>query len=135
MVCDKYLQFNSQKIKHCKKLQKFCTFLLQFFLQSQKLVIAKFGSHMFVGTCIVISFSFCQLCFQVQQSGFHQIVSNRVVIRVRRKWKCSDSSNSDSVALVTPLTTPIFDFHKVISTLTTPLMIPTLTLWLVKTSL
>ena len=64
-----------------------------------------------------------------------KIVSNRVVIRVRRKWKCSDSSNSDSVALVTPLTTPIFYFHKVISTLTTPLMIPTLTLWLVKTSL
>ena len=27
------------------------------------------------------------------------------------KWKRSDSSDSDYVALMTPLTTPIFDFH------------------------
>ena len=31
--------------------------------------------------------------------------------RSRKKWKRSDSSDSDSVALMTPLTTPIFDFH------------------------
>ena len=31
------------------------------------------------------------------------------------------SSDSDSVALITPLTTPIFDFHWVISPLSTPL--------------
>ena len=29
----------------------------------------------------------------------------------RKKWKRSDSSGSDSVALMTPLTIPIFDFH------------------------
>ena len=38
-------------------------------------------------------------------------VSDGVVSGVGRKWKRSDSSDSDSVALVTPLTTPIFDFH------------------------
>ena len=36
---------------------------------------------------------------------------------------------------MTLLTTPIFYFHKVISALTTPLTIPTLTLLLLKTSL
>ena len=36
---------------------------------------------------------------------------------------------------MTPLTTPIFDFHNVISALTTPLTIPTPTPSLVKTSL
>ena len=38
-------------------------------------------------------------------------VSNRVVSGVGRKWKLSDSSDSNSVTLMTPLTTPIFDFH------------------------
>ena len=33
---------------------------------------------------------------------------------------CSDSSDSDSVAIIIPLTTPNIDFHKVISALTTP---------------
>ena len=56
-------------------------------------------------------------------------VSDGVVSGVGRKWKRSDSSDSDSVALTTPLTTPIFDFHEVISALTTP------TPSLVKTSL
>ena len=28
-----------------------------------------------------------------------------------KKWKRSDPSDSDSVELMTPLTTPIFDFH------------------------
>ena len=31
--------------------------------------------------------------------------------RSRKKWKRSDSSDSESVALMTPLTTPIFYFH------------------------
>ena len=62
-------------------------------------------------------------------------VSDGVVSRVGRKWKRSDSFDSDSVALMTPLTTPIFDFHYVISALTTPLTTPTPTPSLVKTSL
>ena len=62
-------------------------------------------------------------------------VSDGVVSGVGRKWKRSDSSDSDSVALMTPLTTPIFDFHQVISALTTPLTTPTPTRSLVKTSL
>ena len=45
------------------------------------------------------------------------------------EWKRCDSSDSDSVKLMTPPTTPIFDFHLVISSLMTP------TLSLVKTSL
>ena len=51
-------------------------------------------------------------------------VSDGVVSGVGRKWKRSDSSDSDSVALMTPLTTPMFDFHSVISALTTPLTTP-----------
>ena len=62
-------------------------------------------------------------------------VSDGVVSGVGRKWKRSDSSDSDSVALMTPLTTPMFDFHSVISALTTPLTTPTPTSSLVKTSL
>ena len=49
----------------------------------------------------------------------------------QKKWKRSDSSDSDSVVLMTPLTTPIFDFHYVISYLMTPTTTPSL----VKTSL
>ena len=45
----------------------------------------------------------------------------------------SDSSDSDSVVLMTLLTTEIFDFHKVISAFTTPLTISTQTPSLVKT--
>ena len=33
---------------------------------------------------------------------------------IRRKWKRSDSSDLDSVVPMTPLMTPIFDFHKFI---------------------
>ena len=33
----------------------------------------------------------------------------------QKKWKLSDSSDSDSVTLMTPLTTPILDFHCVVS--------------------
>ena len=46
--------------------------------------------------------------------------------RSRKKWKRSDSSDSDSIAVMTLLMTPIFDFHRVISALTTPLTTPTL---------
>ena len=55
--------------------------------------------------------------------------------RNRKKWKRSDSSDSDSVELMAPLTTPTFDFHKVISSLSlkTPTTTPTPSL--VKTSL
>ena len=53
----------------------------------------------------------------------------------RKKWKRSDSSNSDSVKLMTLLTTTIFDFHFVISSLMTPTTTPTPTPSLVKTSL
>ena len=38
-------------------------------------------------------------------------LSDRVVSGVGRKWKHPDSSDPDSVALMTPLTNPIFDFH------------------------
>ena len=49
-----------------------------------------------------------------------------VVNGVGRKFKRSDSSDSDSVALMTPLTTPICDFYSVIGALTTtPLTTPT----------
>ena len=58
-------------------------------------------------------------------------VSDGVARGVGRKWKRSDSSDSDSVALMTP----IFDFHQVISALTIPLTNPTPTPSLVKTSL
>ena len=44
---------------------------------------------------------------------------------VRRRWKRSDSSDSDSVALMIPLTNPSFDFHKVINALTTPTLVKT----------
>ena len=49
-----------------------------------------------------------------------QKLKNGVISRVRRKWKRSDSSASNSVALMTP----IYDFHYVISAFTTPLTIP-----------
>ena len=49
--------------------------------------------------------------------------------RNRKKWKRSDSSESDSVELMTPFTTPFFDFYYVTRSLTTP------TPSLVKTSL
>ena len=42
------------------------------------------------------------------------------------KWKHSDSSNSDSVELMTLLMTLIFDFHQVIAVFTTPSTTPSL---------
>ena len=83
-----------------------------------------------VGTCIVIGLSF-RLCFQLQQSGFHLIVNDGVISGVRRKWKRSASSDSDPIALMTLLTTPIFYFQQVVSAFTIPLTTPSQ----VKTSL
>jgi len=60
-------------------------------------------------------------------------VSDGVVSRIGRKWKRPDPFDSNSVALMTPLTTKIFDFHKVISALMTLLTTPTPSL--VKSSL
>ena len=59
----------------------------------------------------------------------------RVISGVGRKWKRSDSSDSDSVELMTRLTTLIFDFHWVIRALTTLTPTPTLTPPFLKTSL
>ena len=57
--------------------------------------------------------------------SYKRNVGDGVLRGVGRKWKRSDSSDSDSVALMTMLTTPIFDFYKVISALTTQLTTPT----------
>ena len=38
-------------------------------------------------------------------------LSDGIVSGVGRKWKRSHSYGPDSVELMTPLTTPIFDFH------------------------
>ena len=60
---------------------------------------------------IGLSFRFC---FLLRQSCFHLIVSDGFISGIRRKWKRSDSSDLDSVVPMTPLMTPIFDFHKFI---------------------
>ena len=54
---------------------------------------------------------FLRFCFRLRQSSFHWIISDGVTSGIGRKWKRSDSSDSDSVELMTPLTTPIFDFR------------------------
>ena len=87
-----------------------------------------------VGMTIVIGL-FLRFCLRLPQSGFHQIVNNGVLSGVGRKWKRANSSDSDSVGLMTLLTTLIYDFHPVISALTTQLTIVTPTPSLVKTSL
>ena len=38
-------------------------------------------------------------------------VSDGVIRGIGRKWKSSDSSDSDSVEFMTPLKTPFFNFH------------------------
>ena len=58
------------------------------------------------------------------------LVSNGVVSRTGTKWKHSDSSDFDSVELMTPLRMLSFEFHQVICIPTTL----TATLLLVKTS-
>ena len=75
-----------------------------------------------VGMCIVIllyhSASSPDSDNLVFTRSYKRNVGDGVLREVGRKWKSSDSSDSDSVSLMTPLTTPIFDFHKVISALT-----------------
>ena len=78
---------------------------------------------------------FFRFCLRLRQSSFHWIISDGVISGVGRKWERSDSSDSDCVKLMTPLMTPIFDFHYVISALTTTTPTPTPTPSLVKTSL
>ena len=67
------------------------------------------------------------------------MVNNGIISEIRRKLKPSDSCDSDFIALITLLTTPICDFHKVInvSALMTLRIckVAILTLSLVKTSL
>ena len=58
-----------------------------------------------MGTCVIgLSFRFC---LGLRESRLHWIVSDGNISGVGRKWKRSDSSNSDSVVLITLLTTPI----------------------------
>ena len=69
------------------------------------------------------------LCFRLRrQSVFHYIVSDGVISGVGRKWKRSDSSDTDPFgvkpSLKTLLRTRIFDFGLVISALTTRLRLP-----------
>ena len=55
---------------------------------------------------------FFRFCFRLRQPSFHWIIlKRRSRKRDRKKWKRSDSSDSDSVELMTPLTTLIFHFH------------------------
>ena len=56
-----------------------------------------------VGTCIVSGSSFL---FYFRQSGFYLIVSDGVISGIGRKWKLSDSYDSDCVALATSFTIP-----------------------------
>lgn len=69
----------------------------------------------------VIGLFFC-LCLRLTQSGFHLIISNGVINAIARKLQPSDSCNSDSAEPRSSLTTPLFGFHLVLSTLTTMLM-------------
>ena len=57
---------------------------------------------------IVIGWFF-RFCFRLWQSTFHWIISDEVISGVGRKWEGSDSSDPDTVELMTPLSTPIFD--------------------------
>ena len=59
---------------------------------------------------IVIGWFF-RFCLRLRQSSFYWIISVGVISGIGRKWNRSDSSDSDSVELMTPLATPIFDFH------------------------
>ena len=56
----------------------------------------------------LLSFIFTCLCIS---KPLLIIISVGVISGIGRKWNRSDSSDSDSVELMTPLGTPIFDFH------------------------
>ena len=83
---------------------------------------------------IGLSFRFC---FRFRQSGFQQIVNDRVTSStVRRKWKCSDSSDSHSIVLMTVYNSNfLFSQGHKCSYDSTSLAILTLTPSLVKSSL
>ena len=90
-----------------------------------------------VETCIVIGLSF-RFCFRLRQSGFHYIdhkrnLSDEVVRGVGRKWKTFWFFWLRFRRAYDSATTPIFDFHQVISALVTQFTTPTPSL--VKTSL
>ena len=64
-----------------------------------------------VRTSIVVG-SFFHSCLRLRQSCiFPWIISDGVISGIGRKWKRSESSDSDFVELLTPLVTPSFDFH------------------------
>ena len=77
------------------------------------LFVELYSEDLMTSTVIGLFFRFC---FRLRQSSFHWIISDGVTSGIGRKWKRSDSSDSDSVELMTPLTTPIFDFHLVLRT-------------------
>ena len=54
---------------------------------------------------------FLHFCLRLRQSSFHWIISVGVISGIGRKWNRSDSSDSDFVELMTPITSPIFNFH------------------------
>lgn len=54
---------------------------------------------------------FFRLCLRLRQSSFRLIISDGVKSGIGIKWSRSDSSDSDYIELMAPLTTPIFDFH------------------------
>ena len=53
-------------------------------------------------TGIVIGL-FLRFCLRLRQSSLHWIISVRVTSGIRRKWNHSDSSDSDSVEVMTPI--------------------------------
>ena len=63
---------------------------------------------MFVGLVIGWFFGFC---FSFRQSGFHWSVSDGDIHGNGRNGNGSVSSDSDSVELMTLLTTPVMIFH------------------------
>ena len=73
----------------------------------------------------MIGWFFRSSCLRLLQSSFLWIISVGVISGIVRKWNRSDSSDSDCVEPMTPLATPIFDFHYVGSALTIPTTTPT----------
>ena len=64
---------------------------------------------------------FFRFFFRLWKSSFHWNIVNRVINRMgRNETECLDSSDSNSVGLLTPFMTLIFDFDWVINTLMTP---------------
>ena len=80
----------------------------------------------------MIGWFFC-FCFRLRQSSFH--LSDGVINGIRNGNVLILPTPIPSSLYMTPLVTPIFDFHLVVSSLTTPSTIPTTTPSLVKTSL